>query len=109
MILGFSSAFALQDTVVTMIMDGEFARNWNFRTASTSLAPPAFWKKSPWLEKTCYLGVYSVSRAHTNLRTPHFPNMADTEQGLQLTRDLNLVVATGKNWSIPAYWGSIVR
>ncbi|KAG8166024.1 hypothetical protein KVR01_004576 [Diaporthe batatas] len=51
-------------------------------------APPAFWKKSIWLEKTYYLGFYS---------------------GLQLTRDLNLVVATGKNWSIPVYWGVIVR
>lgn len=29
MVLGFSSAFALQDTLVTMIMDGEFASNWN--------------------------------------------------------------------------------
>lgn len=29
MVLGFSSAFALQDTLVTMIMDGQFARNWN--------------------------------------------------------------------------------
>lgn len=29
MVLGFSSAFALQDTLVTMIMDGEFARKWN--------------------------------------------------------------------------------
>lgn len=179
MVLGFSSAFALQDTLVTMIMDGEFARNWNriyvssisvivsfllsliYCTefgyylldavdtwinnmsllfvvwceciAATTIyrhkdvvgllgwpayitfnvgyvggqilglivghaaspaagagagfglfivcsaislwlarnpdsAPPAFWKKSPWLEKTYYLAFYSVSRAHINLR-----------------------------------------
>ncbi|KAK7715843.1 hypothetical protein SLS63_011259 [Diaporthe eres] len=160
MILGFSSAFALQDTLVTMIMDAEFARNWNrIYVSSTSVvisflislifctefgyylldavdswinnmsllfvvwceciaattiyrhkdvvglvgwpayivfnvgyigdsAPPSFWKKNVWLEKTYYLGVYS---------------------GLQLTRDLNLVVATGKNWSIPFYWGFVIR
>ncbi|KAL1858107.1 hypothetical protein Daus18300_010108 [Diaporthe australafricana] len=199
MILGFSSAFALQDTLVTMIMDGEFARKWNriyvssisvvvsflisllYCTefgyylldavdtwinnmsllfvvwcecvAATTIyrhkdvvgllgwpayiifnvgyvggqlfgcvvghtvspevgagmgfglffvcftvallvaktpdsAPPSLWNRNLWLEKTYYLGFYS---------------------GLQLTRDLNLVVATGKNWPIPFYWGALVR
>lgn len=188
MILGFSSAFALQDTLVTMIMDGEFARNWNrvyvssisvivsfllsliYCTefgfylldavdtwinnmsllfvvwceciAATTIyrhkdvvgllgwpayiifnvgyvggqifglivghttspaagagtgfglflvcfaislwlarrpdsAPPAFWKKSPWLEKTYYLGFYSVSQSHTDLCPSQFSDIVD--------------------------------
>lgn len=30
-------------------------------------------------------------------------------QGNQLTRDLNAVIATGKNWSIPVFWAPVIR
>lgn len=30
-------------------------------------------------------------------------------QGNQLRRDLNEIVAQGKNWSIPAFWGPLIR
>ncbi|ETN38323.1 uncharacterized protein HMPREF1541_06357 [Cyphellophora europaea CBS 101466] len=50
--------------------------------------PPQFWKKNVWLEKIYYLMFY---------------------QGYQLSLDLNLVIATGKNWSIPFFWGPLLR
>ncbi|KAG8409549.1 hypothetical protein J3459_017376 [Metarhizium acridum] len=30
-------------------------------------------------------------------------------QGNQLTRDLNSVIATGKNWSVPFFWAPVIR
>ncbi|CAI6338679.1 unnamed protein product [Periconia digitata] len=54
----------------------------------TGSDPPLFWKKSVWLEKVYYLMFY---------------------QGCQLSLDLNIVVASGKNWKIPIFWGPLLR
>jgi solute carrier family 6 GABA transporter-like protein 1 len=50
--------------------------------------PPSFWGKYVWLERFWYVAAY---------------------QGNQLRRDLNRIVATGKNWSIPPFWGPLLR
>ncbi|KAJ9612196.1 hypothetical protein H2200_003793 [Cladophialophora chaetospira] len=50
--------------------------------------PPPFWRRSVLLEKFYYLMFY---------------------QGYQLSLDLNLVIARGKNWSIPFFWGALLR
>ncbi|EER44815.1 creatine transporter [Histoplasma capsulatum H143] len=49
---------------------------------------PRFWANTPLLERFWWLAFYS---------------------GNQLTRDLNIVVATGKNWRIPVYWGPVLK
>ncbi|KAA8643778.1 hypothetical protein EYZ11_008211 [Aspergillus tanneri] len=51
-------------------------------------AAPRFWGKNIWMNRFWWLAFYS---------------------GNQLMRDLNVVIATGKNWSIPIYWGPVVR
>ncbi|KAH7271703.1 hypothetical protein B0J15DRAFT_509759 [Fusarium solani] len=50
--------------------------------------PPRFWGKNSVLTKLWWLSFYS---------------------GNQLCRDLNVVIATGKNWSIPIVWPVILR
>ncbi|KAK2608579.1 hypothetical protein QQS21_002926 [Conoideocrella luteorostrata] len=50
--------------------------------------PPRFWGRNPWLSKFWWVAFYS---------------------GNQLTRDLNSVVAKGKNWSIPLFWAPTIR
>jgi len=49
---------------------------------------PRFWNRNSWTKRVFYLAFYS---------------------GNQLRRDLNVVVATGKNWSIPSFWGPLLR
>ncbi|KAJ3453179.1 hypothetical protein MRS44_018834 [Fusarium solani] len=49
---------------------------------------PRFWGKNRWLTKLWWLSFYS---------------------GNQLRRDLNVVIATGKNWSIPWLWPIVLR
>ncbi|OAX83045.1 hypothetical protein ACJ72_02591 [Emergomyces africanus] len=49
---------------------------------------PRFWGNNLWLERFWWMAFYS---------------------GNQLTRDLNVVVATGKNWRIPVYWGPVIK
>ncbi|QSS66880.1 creatine transporter [Histoplasma capsulatum] len=49
---------------------------------------PRFWANTPLLERFWWLAFYS---------------------GNQLTRDLNMVVATGKNWRIPVYWSPVLK
>lgn len=44
------------------------------------------------------------------ITTPYLIHANKTPQkGYQLSLDLNLVVATGKNWSIPSFWGFLLR
>ncbi|KHN95486.1 creatine transporter [Metarhizium album ARSEF 1941] len=50
--------------------------------------PPTFWGKNKWLSRFWWVAFYP---------------------GNQLTRDLNSVIATGKNWSIPFIWAPVVR
>ncbi|KID67879.1 Creatine transporter [Metarhizium brunneum] len=50
--------------------------------------PPVFWGKSKWLSRFWWVAFYS---------------------GNQLTRDLNAVIATGKNWRIPVFWAPVIR
>ncbi|KAL9027713.1 MAG: hypothetical protein Q9196_003808 [Gyalolechia fulgens] len=55
----------------------------------TPTAPaPSFWNNNAFLKRFWYLAFYS---------------------GNQLRRDLNVIVASGKNWSIPMLWGPLVR
>ncbi|KLJ11513.1 hypothetical protein EMPG_13293 [Blastomyces silverae] len=49
---------------------------------------PRFWANNTMLERFWWMAFYS---------------------GNQLTRDLNIVVATGKNWRIPVFWGPVVK
>ncbi|KFA63378.1 hypothetical protein S40285_01814 [Stachybotrys chlorohalonatus IBT 40285] len=49
---------------------------------------PAFWQKSALYRRFYYLVFYS---------------------GSQLTRDLNLAIATGKNWKIPFFWPHLLK
>ncbi|KAL9022169.1 MAG: hypothetical protein Q9185_000569 [Variospora sp. 1 TL-2023] len=53
-----------------------------------STPAPRFWNKNPVLKRLWFLAFYS---------------------GNQLRRDLNVIVATGKNWSIPMLWSPLVR
>ncbi|KAI4290288.1 MAG: hypothetical protein L6R35_000451 [Caloplaca aegaea] len=53
-----------------------------------STPAPRFWNKNPVLKRFWFLAFYS---------------------GNQLRRDLNVIVATGKNWSIPMLWSPLVR
>ncbi|KAL8967337.1 MAG: hypothetical protein Q9183_002966 [Haloplaca sp. 2 TL-2023] len=55
----------------------------------TPTAPaPGFWNKNAMLKRLWYLAFYS---------------------GNQLRRDLNVIVATGKNWAIPVFWSPMIR
>ncbi|KAF4975577.1 hypothetical protein FZEAL_7649 [Fusarium zealandicum] len=49
---------------------------------------PRFWGKNKWLAKLWWLAFYS---------------------GNQLRRDLNVIIATGNNWSIPVVWPVVLR
>ncbi|KAK7429154.1 hypothetical protein QQZ08_004369 [Neonectria magnoliae] len=49
---------------------------------------PRFWGKNHWLTKAWWLAFYS---------------------GNQLRRDLNVIIATGKNWRIPVVWPIVLR
>ncbi|KAL8748358.1 MAG: hypothetical protein Q9184_007363 [Pyrenodesmia sp. 2 TL-2023] len=49
---------------------------------------PRFWNKNPIVKRFWFLAFYS---------------------GNQLRRDLNVVVATGKNWNIPVFWSPLIR
>ncbi|KAF5005903.1 hypothetical protein FDECE_7661 [Fusarium decemcellulare] len=49
---------------------------------------PRFWGKNAILTKLWWLSFYSLN---------------------QLRRDLNVVIATGDNWSIPVFWGVVLR
>jgi len=50
--------------------------------------PPRFWGGNKFLAKFWWLSFYSMN---------------------QLRRDLNIIVAVGKNWSIPLVWGPVLR
>ncbi|KAL9001696.1 MAG: hypothetical protein Q9188_005341 [Gyalolechia gomerana] len=57
--------------------------------SKTPTAPaPRFWNKNAFLKRFWYLAFYS---------------------GNQLRRDLNVIVASGKNWSIPTFWSPLIR
>lgn len=57
--------------------------------AKTPNSPAArFWDKYPYAAKFWYVAFYS---------------------GAQLRRDLNNIVATGKNWKIPSFWPFLIR
>ncbi|RYP57233.1 hypothetical protein DL769_009621 [Monosporascus sp. CRB-8-3] len=49
---------------------------------------PRFWGGNAWLNRWWWLAFYS---------------------GHQLMRDLNVAVAAGKNWSIPVFWGPVLK
>ncbi|KAK2746805.1 hypothetical protein FQN57_002847 [Myotisia sp. PD_48] len=49
---------------------------------------PSFWGKNTFLTRFWWLAFYS---------------------GVQLSRDLNVVIAVGKNWKLPAIWGPILK
>ncbi|KAK2808805.1 hypothetical protein FQN49_008676 [Arthroderma sp. PD_2] len=49
---------------------------------------PRFWGSNVWANRFWWLALYS---------------------GNQLMRDLNIVVAKGKNWNIPVFWGPVLR
>lgn len=36
-------------------------------------------------------------------------NQLTSKQGNQLTRDLNVTIAVGKNWPLPWFWGPVLR
>ncbi|KAI8648681.1 hypothetical protein NCS57_01480200 [Fusarium keratoplasticum] len=59
-----------------------------FMSKAPDAGAPRFWGKNPLLSKFWWLSFYS---------------------GNQLRHDLNVVVATGKNWSIPWFWPTILR
>ena len=80
--------------------------------------PPKFWGSNKFLAKFWWMSFYSVSSC--SLRPPPFcsgpfysaPENTDSHIPLQmnqLRRDLNLIVATGKNWAIPVIWGPVLR
>ncbi|KAM6523961.1 hypothetical protein FSOLCH5_004569 [Fusarium solani] len=66
--------------------------------------PPRFWGKNSVLTKLWWLSFYSV-----NPSRPSRFQFSNIDQGNQLRRDLNVVIATGKNWSIPIVWPVILR
>ncbi|CAO2653022.1 Nn.00g024330.m01.CDS01 [Neocucurbitaria sp. VM-36] len=59
-----------------------------FKAQTPTAQAPKFWQKDVWLHKTWFLAFYS---------------------GNQLQRDLNLIVATGRNWKIPAFWAPLLK
>ncbi|KAJ4312446.1 hypothetical protein N0V84_009938 [Fusarium piperis] len=59
-----------------------------FMSKTPDAGAPRFWGRNPVLTKFWWLSFYS---------------------GNQLRRDLNVVIATGKNWSIPWFWPVILR
>lgn len=75
------------------------------RPQHTGMYPPHFWRKSVLLEKLYYLAFYQVSI----VRNLSYISNANTVQGCQLSIDLNIVVAAGKNWNIPIFWGPLLR
>lgn len=69
--------------------------------------PPSFWRKNTFVSKFWWLAFYSVSEflQRHNINE----EMLTLSQANQLCRDLNNVVAVGKNWSIPVVWGPVLR
>lgn len=49
---------------------------------------PAFWNKNKFLARFWWMAFY---------------------QGAQLRRDLNVIVATGKNWKLPVFWAAVLK
>ncbi|KAJ2899397.1 hypothetical protein MKZ38_003069 [Zalerion maritima] len=59
-----------------------------FLAKTPATKAPSFWGKNAFLAKFWWLAFYS---------------------GNQLTRDLNVIVGQGKNWSIPVFWSPVIR
>ncbi|PGH29735.1 solute carrier family 6 (neurotransmitter transporter, GABA) member 1 [[Emmonsia] crescens] len=59
-----------------------------FLSKNPDTPAPSFWGNNQMLQRFWWMAFYS---------------------GNQLTRDLNVAVATGKNWSIPVYWGPVIK
>lgn len=59
-----------------------------FLSKTPTASAPRFWNKNAFLKRFWFLAFYS---------------------GNQLRRDLNVIVATGKNWSIPVFWSPMIR
>jgi solute carrier family 6 GABA transporter-like protein 1 len=66
--------------------------------------PPGIWGKSNWLAKMWWFSIYSVRLVvQSNLI------LLISMQFNQLRKDLNIVVAGGKRWNIPIFWGFVLR
>ncbi|KAJ9611518.1 hypothetical protein H2200_004702 [Cladophialophora chaetospira] len=59
-----------------------------FASRTPQIKAAGFWKRNNLLSRFWYLAFYS---------------------GNQLRRDLNLIVGTGRNWKIPAFWPFLLR
>lgn len=81
-----------------------------------TVPPPRFWGKNAFLSRFWYLAFYSVSSALSHIfRAIPVPRQsspkiaANRSQGNQLRRDLNVIVGSGKNWSLPTFWPVLLR
>lgn len=59
-----------------------------FMAKTPTLPAPRFWGNNNFMSRLWYMAFYS---------------------GNQLTRDLNVVIGVGKNWSIPVYWAVVMK
>jgi len=70
-------------------------------------AAPRVWNKSLFSRRLWFVAFYSVSPSLYPRGTINAD--ANLAKGNQLRRDLNQVVARGKNWSLPSFWGPLIR
>ena len=65
---------------------------------------PKFFGKNVYLSRAFYVAFYSVSCVGIiNIV------FANSSQGNQLRRDLNLIIGAGKNWKLPVFWAPLLR
>ena len=78
------------------------------------MSAPRFWHKNKFLAKFWYLAFYSVRLFFTPLSRRSLLTSEESAaltdiQGNQLRRDLNIVIGTGRNWSIPSFLPALLR
>lgn len=69
--------------------------------------PPRFWGRNMYLARLWWLAFYSVNKYLMLIFFLWF--WLTLHQGQQLRRDLNVTVASGKNWALPWFWPLCLR
>ncbi|KAJ0307878.1 hypothetical protein COL516b_003850 [Colletotrichum fioriniae] len=100
-ILGLGSAFALLETLVTMVCDTDWGKKFSRPYVSSVIVIASFLISLPFCTE---FGYVLVDAADTWINY-----LALFWIGNQLRRDLNATIAIGGQWKIPAIWGFVLK